>query len=89
MIDTRDQVTGDLPSAGPLVNINSPEMIVHGGSLSAAGDLLTNPMRRAMSQSCFSASMEALTIEVAQLGRLASACGGAALVFECAATRRR
>jgi predicted NBD/HSP70 family sugar kinase len=74
---------------GALVNINGPELIVLGGSLSAAGDLLISPMRHAMSQSCFSASIEALTIEVAQLGRLASACGGAALVFERVATRRR
>ncbi len=74
---------------GALVNINGPELIVLGGSLSAAGDLLINPMHQAMSQSCFSASIEALTIEVARLGRLASACGGAALVFERVATRRR
>jgi predicted NBD/HSP70 family sugar kinase len=75
---------------GTLVNINSPGLIVLGGSLSAAGDLLTSPLRQAMSQSCFSASMDALEIEVAQLGRLASASGGAALVFErVAATRLR
>jgi predicted NBD/HSP70 family sugar kinase len=74
---------------GALVNINGPELIVLGGSLSAAGSMLSGPMRQAMSQSCFSASIEALTIEVAQLGRLASASGGAALVFGRVAARRR
>jgi predicted NBD/HSP70 family sugar kinase len=74
---------------GALTNINSPGLIVLGGTLSAAGDLLTRPLRQALNQAAFTSPAQAVSIEIAQLDRLASACGAAALVFERIAIRRR
>lgn len=74
---------------GALTNINSPGLIVLGGSLSAAGDLLIHPLRQALNQAAFTSPAQAVSIETARLGRLASACGAAALVFERIASRRR
>ncbi len=67
---------------GTLANINGPELVVLGGSLSAAGDLLTRPLRIALDQTAFAAVTGSLSVQVAQLSRWASACGAAALVFD-------
>jgi predicted NBD/HSP70 family sugar kinase len=74
---------------GTLINLNSPELIVIGGSLSAAGELLTGPLRLAVNQAAFPPAAEAVTIEFASLDKLASACGAAAYVFERYAIQRR
>jgi predicted NBD/HSP70 family sugar kinase len=67
---------------GTLVNLTGPELVVLGGSLSAAGDLLTQPLRTALDQSALAPAASAVSIEIARLGRWASACGAVALVFE-------
>jgi predicted NBD/HSP70 family sugar kinase len=67
---------------GTLANLSGPELVVLGGSLSAAGDLLTAPLRTALDQTAFAASTTGLSIKVARLSQWASACGGAALVFD-------
>ena len=67
---------------GTLVNLNGPDLIVLGGSLSAAGELLTHPLRAAMEQAAFPPAARAVSIEAARLDRLASARGAAAFVFE-------
>jgi predicted NBD/HSP70 family sugar kinase len=67
---------------GTLANINGPELVVLGGSLSAAGDLLTGPLRTALDQTAFAAVTGSMTIKVARLSRWSSACGAAALVFD-------
>ena len=72
---------------GALINLSGPELIVLGGSLSAAGELLTRPLRVAMEQAAFPPAAQAVSIEVARLDRLASARGAAAFVFESLATR--
>lgn len=66
---------------GTLANISGPELVVLGGSLSAAGDLLTQPLRTALDQTAFAAATSDMSIEIARLGQWASACGGIALVF--------
>jgi predicted NBD/HSP70 family sugar kinase len=67
---------------GTLANINGPELIVLGGSLSAAGDLLALPLRTALCQTAFTAVTDSMSVKVARLSQWASACGAAALVFD-------
>ncbi len=74
---------------GTLVNLNGPGLIVLGGSLSAAGELLTRPLCEALNQAAFPPAARAVSIEPASLDRRASACGAAALVFQRHAASRR
>jgi predicted NBD/HSP70 family sugar kinase len=67
---------------GTLANVIGPDLVVLGGSLSAAGDLLTAPLRTALEQTAFAPAASRISIELARLGHWASACGAAALVFE-------
>jgi predicted NBD/HSP70 family sugar kinase len=67
---------------GTLANLMGPELVVLGGGLSVAGDLLTRPLRTALDQTAFAAATSSMSIEIARLGRWASACGATALVFD-------
>lgn len=67
---------------GTLANVIGPDLAVFGGGLSAAGDLLTVPLRTALDQTAFAPAASRISIELARLGPWASACGAAALVFE-------
>jgi predicted NBD/HSP70 family sugar kinase len=74
---------------GTLVTLNGPEVIVLGGSLSAAGELLARPLRAALDHAAFTPAAQAVTIKFASLGRWASATGAAAFVFERFASPQR
>jgi predicted NBD/HSP70 family sugar kinase len=67
---------------GTLANVIGPDLVVLGGSLSAAGDLLTVPLRTALDQTAFAPAASRISIKLARLGPWASACGAAALVFD-------
>jgi predicted NBD/HSP70 family sugar kinase len=67
---------------GTLVNLTGPELIVLGGSLSAAGDILTTPLRLALDETALTPAADAVSIELARLDRWASACGAVAFVFD-------
>jgi predicted NBD/HSP70 family sugar kinase len=67
---------------GTLANLTGPELVVLGGSLSAAGDLLTGPLRIALDETALAPAAAAVSIELARLDRWASACGAVAFVFE-------
>ena len=67
---------------GTLTNLSGPELVVLGGSLSAAGDMLTAPLRIALDETALTSAAKAVSIELARLGRWASACGAVAFVFE-------
>jgi predicted NBD/HSP70 family sugar kinase len=67
---------------GTLANVIGPDLLVLGGSLSEAGDLLTVPLRTALEQTAFAPAASRISIELARLGPWASACGASALVFE-------
>ena len=69
-----------------MINLVGPGLIVLGGSLSAAGELLTRPLRASLDQAAFPPAAQAVSIELASLDRHASAYGAAALVFERHAT---
>jgi predicted NBD/HSP70 family sugar kinase/biotin operon repressor len=66
---------------GTLANLSGPELVVLGGSLSAAGDLLTGPLRTALDQTAFAACTSSMSIKIARLNQWASACGATALVL--------
>ena len=74
---------------GTLVTLNGPEVIVLGGSLSAAGDLLARPLRAALDHAVFRPAAQAVTLKLASLDRWASATGAAAFVFERFASPQR
>jgi predicted NBD/HSP70 family sugar kinase len=67
---------------GTLANLNGPELVVLGGSLSAAGEMLTSPLRAALDQTAFAAAASRVSIKIARLSQWASACGAAAQVFD-------
>jgi predicted NBD/HSP70 family sugar kinase len=69
-------------AVGTLANLCAPELVVLGGSLSAAGDLLTQPLRTALDQTAFAATTSRMSVKIARLSRWASACGATALVFD-------
>ena len=67
---------------GTMIQLLSPELLVLGGSLSAAGDLLRTPLRLALRRAVMPPAVNALSIEFAHLGRTASAWGGVALAID-------
>jgi predicted NBD/HSP70 family sugar kinase len=69
-------------AVGTLANLYGPELVVLGGSLSAAGELLVQPLHTALEQTAFAVTTSRLSVKVARLSRWASACGAAALVFD-------
>lgn len=73
---------------GTLVNLIGPELVVLGGSLSGAEELLTQPLRTALDQTAFAAATGSVSIKVTQLSQRASACGAIALVFDRFSTTR-
>ncbi|MEW1952435.1 ROK family transcriptional regulator [Terrabacter sp. NPDC080008] len=50
-----------------LVNLLNPEMVVLGGQLSEVGELIVEPMRRALERSAIPSAVASLTIEQSQL----------------------
>jgi predicted NBD/HSP70 family sugar kinase len=67
---------------GTLVNINSPDRIVVGGDLSAAGEILLAPLRATLAVSAVRPAANAVTILPAQLKSWSSAWGAVALVLK-------
>ena len=60
------------------VNLLGPDMVVIGGSLGrAAGDVLLEPLRRAVRRRTLSASMRHVEVVISTLGDEATACGAA------------
>lgn len=69
-------------AVGTLVNLNSPELVVLGGTLSEAGDLLRAPLRRALDEAAMDGAADMVKVEFAQLGRWSSSWGAIALVID-------
>lgn len=63
------------------VNIFSPEMIVIGGGLSRAGDILLEPAKRALRSNAMPDLLELVDIRTSALGTKTGTYGAAALVF--------
>ncbi|MHA3703746.1 ROK family protein [Jatrophihabitans sp. YIM 134969] len=69
------------------VMILNPALIVVGGELAEAGEVLFTPMRRAIEQNVLSAHAEELTIVPGRLGDAAGVLGAASLVLSDAPAR--
>ncbi len=64
-----------------LCNIFNPSMVVVGGTLSAAGDLLLDPMRDAVSRYAIESAADDVSVVRGVLGERAEVLGALALVF--------
>ncbi len=65
-----------------LVNIFNPEVVVIGGGVIAAGELLLEPVRRVVAQRALPPSRDEVRIVAAQFGVEAGMVGAAALAFD-------
>ncbi len=65
-----------------LVNLFNPELVVIGGGLSGASDLLMGPVRRAVKARGLQIATDALRIEVSELGQKAGVLGAATLMLD-------
>lgn len=67
-----------------LVSLFEPEMLIIGGGMADVGELILDPMRRAMTSHCYLLSMGyiSLALSMAQLGDNAGMVGAAKLVFD-------
>ena len=59
-----------------LVNLFNPELVVIGGGLSGASDLLMNPVRQAVKARGLQIATDVLRSEVSELGQKAGVLGG-------------
>jgi predicted NBD/HSP70 family sugar kinase len=64
-----------------LVNLFSPEMVVIGGDLGEAGDLLLDPLREAVRRDALPAAAAELKVVAGELGERANLLGALALVL--------
>jgi glucokinase-like ROK family protein len=67
-----------------LVNLLNPGVVVIGGALSRAGELLLGPIRAIVQGRAFGSSAESVEITTSQLGERAIALGAATLVLQAA-----
>ena len=67
-----------------LVNLINPSLILVGGSVARAGDLLLDPIRRTITARSFSVASAHITVRVGALGDNATALGGVAMVIDAA-----
>jgi predicted NBD/HSP70 family sugar kinase len=73
------QVVGGVVAG--LVNLFSPEMVVIGGDLGEAGDLLLEPLREAVRRDALPAAAAELKVVAGELGERANLLGALALVL--------
>ena len=73
------QVVGGVVAG--LVNLFSPEMVVIGGDLGEAGDLLLDPLREAVRRDALPAAATDLKVVAGELGERANLLGALALVL--------
>jgi predicted NBD/HSP70 family sugar kinase len=64
-----------------LVNIINPELVVVGGELAAAGDVLLDPIRDAIGSQCVAPASGAVRVTAGTLGPRAEVLGAAALIL--------
>ncbi len=73
------EAVGEVVAA--MVNVLNPELVVIGGELAGAGDVLLDPLRRAISESVIRPSAAAVEARLGALGERAEVLGAAALVL--------
>lgn len=67
-----------------LLNLLNPALVVVGGGLARAGELLLEPLRKTVARHCFSENFSHARILLARLDESATARGAASLVLEAA-----
>ena len=68
-------------AVGALCNLFNPEMVVVGGELSAAGELLLGPLRESVMRSAVPMATEGLDVVAGVLGERANVLGALALAI--------
>jgi predicted NBD/HSP70 family sugar kinase len=68
-------------AAGSLVNLLNPRRLVVGGELGRAGDVLLEPLRRALRRSAVRASVDAVEVVGGELGDRSEVLGAVAVVL--------
>ncbi len=71
-----------------MVTVITPDRIVIGGGVAAAGDLLLDPIRAELRRHVFTTSLDRVEIVIAELGTWAGAIGSGVHGAEAAAARR-
>jgi predicted NBD/HSP70 family sugar kinase len=66
---------------GGLLNLMNPDMIVVGGELAHAGDVLLDPLRHALSRSAVPSAVDAVTVTQGTLADRAEVLGAVALIL--------
>ncbi|HEY3014865.1 MAG TPA: ROK family transcriptional regulator [Nocardioides sp.] len=66
---------------GGMVNLINPDMVVVGGELGRAGNVLLDPLRHALSRSAVPSAVDAVTVVQGVLGDRAEVLGAVALVL--------
>lgn len=67
-----------------LLNLLAPEVVVLGGGLTQAGDLLLEPLRQTVAGMSLAESVSKTTIEISKLGEQGIALGAATMALEAA-----
>jgi glucokinase len=70
-----------------LVNVFNPELVIIGGGVSAAGELLLGPARRIVAQAALEPARSQVRVVTAQLGTRAGLIGAGLLGHELPLTR--
>lgn len=65
-----------------LINLFNPKLVIIGGGVAQAGDVLLEPIRRSVQSHGLRTAVENCQIVQAQLGREATALGAVTLVLE-------
>ena len=78
-VATAGEAVGDAVAA--LVNVLNPELVVIGGELAGAGEVLLEPVRSAIASSVVRQSAAAVEVRAGALGERAEVLGAAALVL--------
>ena len=65
-----------------MVNLLNPEMVVVGGGVALAGDLILDPIRRSARANAIKTLIDACPIVPAELGDDAGVLGGVSLVLD-------
>ena len=71
-----------------MVTVITPDRVVIGGGVAAAGDLLLDPIRAELRRHVFTTSLDEVEIVTAELGTWAGAIGAGVHGAEAAAARR-
>jgi len=65
-----------------IINLFNPELVIMGGGVARAGDLIFEPLKKAVQKRAFSVSAEAAKIMPVSLGKDCTVIGAAALVLK-------